>query len=57
VTGDVLDPDQAGVTAADQQGQARLRQRAVLELVARGRTASDLDLPADSSQPITTVVA
>lgn len=27
------------------------------ELVARGRTASLLDLPADSSQPITTVVA
>ncbi|MGD9962100.1 tRNA (adenosine(37)-N6)-threonylcarbamoyltransferase complex transferase subunit TsaD [Nocardioides sp.] len=27
------------------------------ELVARGRTASALDLPADSSQPITTVVA
>jgi len=27
------------------------------ELVARGRTPSSLDLPADSSQPITTVVA
>jgi N6-L-threonylcarbamoyladenine synthase len=27
------------------------------ELVARGRTPSALDLPADSSQPITTVVA
>jgi N6-L-threonylcarbamoyladenine synthase len=27
------------------------------ELVARGRTASDLDLPADSSMPITTIVA
>jgi N6-L-threonylcarbamoyladenine synthase len=27
------------------------------ELVARGRTPSDLDLPADSSMPITTVVA
>ena len=27
------------------------------ELMARGRDASSLDLPADSSQPITTVVA
>ena len=27
------------------------------ELVTRGRTPSALDLPADSSQPITTVVA
>ena len=27
------------------------------ELVARGRPPSALDLPADSSQPITTVVA
>jgi N6-L-threonylcarbamoyladenine synthase len=27
------------------------------ELVARGRAASDLALPADSSMPITTVVA
>ena len=27
------------------------------ELVARGRDASDLDLPADSSMPVTTVVA
>ncbi len=27
------------------------------ELVARGRTPSALDLPADSSQPMTTVVA
>ena len=27
------------------------------ELVARGRTPSALDLPADSSQPVTTVVA
>jgi N6-L-threonylcarbamoyladenine synthase len=27
------------------------------ELVARGRTPSLLDLPADSSQPISTVVA
>ena len=31
--GDVLDPQQAGVAAADQHRQARLRQRAVLELV------------------------
>jgi N6-L-threonylcarbamoyladenine synthase len=27
------------------------------ELVARGRTASDLSLPADSSMPVTTIVA
>ena len=31
--GDVLDPEQAGVAAADQHRQARLGQRAVLELV------------------------
>ena len=33
--GDVLDPQQAGVAAADQHRQARLGQRAVLELVDR----------------------
>ena len=32
---DVVDPEQAGVAAADQHRQARLRQRAVLELVDR----------------------
>jgi N6-L-threonylcarbamoyladenine synthase len=26
------------------------------EMVARGRTPSDLDLPADSSQPVTSVL-
>ena len=49
--GDVLDPQQAGVTATDQQGQARVRQRTVLELVDRHVRGEVVDAVQRLAQP------